>query len=133
MAIKTSDINQDGIFVTVGKTKGKLLFKWTDELKKIVDKTLSLYASKPTHFFVARKRTPYDPSGFRSIWQRLMRHVIEEGLIEERFRLHDIRRKTATDLENTSNRELVRKLLGHSDQKTTGIYISGTQKVKPLK
>ncbi len=43
-----------------------------------------------------------------------------------------IRRKAASDLEQSSGRDAARQLLGHSNQNTTGIYISGVQHVKPL-
>jgi integrase len=52
-----------------------------------------------------------------------MLRAISEGILKERFRFHDLRRKTATDLEYQDNREAARKLLGHTDQKTTAIYI----------
>ena len=54
-------------------------------------------------------------------------------VIQEKFRFHDIRRKAATEIEHSSGREQARKLLGHQDQKTTGIYISGAQRVKPVR
>ncbi len=74
----------------------------------------------------------YTSSGFQSNWQKLMKKALKEKIIDERFRFHDIRRKTATDIEQSKGREQARQLLGHSDQKTTGIYISGIHKFKPL-
>ncbi|MAZ39642.1 MAG: hypothetical protein CMF49_05940 [Legionellales bacterium] len=59
-------------------------------------------------------------------------HVPQKALLTERFTFHDIRRKTATDIEAKKDRETARKLLGHSDQKMTGRYISGVQKVWPI-
>ncbi len=60
-----------------------------------------------------------------------MTKALATKVINERFRFHNIRRKTATEVEELNGRENARKLLGHHDQKTTGIYISGVQKVKP--
>ena len=44
-----------------------------------------------------------------------------------------LRRKTATEVEKRAGRESARQLLGYTDQKMTPKYISGVQRVKPLK
>jgi len=59
-------------------------------------------------------------------------HIDPRKILEERFTFHDIRRKAATDLEAKKDREAARKLLGHSDQRMTGNYISGVQSVLPV-
>lgn len=133
LAIKMSAVTDDGIFVAVSKTKNKLLFEWSDALRVVVNNAIAMHKPNSDALFVSGKGTAYEPSGFRTIWQRLMVTAFDAGLIKERFRFHDIRRKSATDIENSSSRESARKLLGHSDQKTTGIYISGVQKVKPIR
>ena len=55
-------------------------------------------------------------SGFSSIWQRKMKSALVEGVLKERFTDHDLRRKTASDLDDL---EHAKKLLGHAN---VGIY-----------
>ncbi len=85
------------------------------------------------YLFYNLKGQKYTSSGFQSNWQKLMVKAVKTGTLQKRFTFHDIRRKAASDMESKLGRESARKLLGHADQKTTGIYISGIQSVKPLK
>ena len=57
-------------------------------------------------------RRPYTVSGFSSIWQRKMKSALVEGVLKERFTDHDLRRKTASDLDDL---EHAKKLLGHAN------------------
>ena len=134
LKVKLADIGDDGISIEIGKTKNKILIEWSDALcaviaesKRIRGRVTGLY------LFCNRKGRPYTRDGFSSLWQRLMKEVVAEGVLTERFRFHDIRRKSATDLEKASGREQARRLLGHGSQQMTGVYISGKQSVKPVK
>ncbi len=133
-----SSLSTEGIFVLISKTsrntKQKILIEWSDELKRIV--SLAQFRAnqlKSSYLFPNLSGKKYTSSGFQSNWQKLLKKALDEKIITERFHFHDIRRKTASDVENISGRESARQLLGHSDQKTTAIYISGVQKVKPVK
>jgi integrase len=129
-----SDLSEEGIFVHVSKTKNKLIIRWSEELKNLIENIKKL-PRKDNHqyLFVNSHGNPYSSSGLQTMWQRFMHQAISEGILQERFRFHDIRRKSATDIEHQHNREAARKLLGHTDQKTTAIYISGVEKVNPLR
>ncbi len=66
------------------------------------------------------------------MWQRTMKKALDEELISERFRFHDIRAKHATDKdEKELNAQIA---LGHKDVATTKKYIRHPlgRKVKPL-
>lgn len=134
LKIKLADLKEEGILIEVSKTGKRQLILWSDALKDCVNK---IRKSKNTlrglHLFSNRRGQPYCVSGFDSIWQRLLRQLHKEEIIKERFRFHDIRRKSATDAEQFAGREFARQLLGHEQQKTTAIYISGISKIKPLK
>ena len=67
------------------------------------------------YLFCTRKGRPYTPDGFRSIWQRRMRSAIDTGVLQERFREHDLRAKAASDVE----REHATALLDHADGRVT--------------
>ncbi len=130
LRIKTNQIQDDGIHVHVSKSKKPIIIEWNDLLRQTVKNIRKL--ERPIsgmYLFTTRKGQPYSDSGFSSIWQRKMRKALDEGVIKERFRSHDIRGKTGsdTDLQHAS------KLLAHSDEKVTRVYYQRkAQKVKPL-
>lgn len=134
LKIKLSDLRKDGIFIKISKTKNKIIIEWSPALTTVIDKA-KLYGEQfsSEYLFVTKRGKPYTSSGFQTIWQKLMSKGLTNNIIEEKFRFHDIRRKSATEVEQADGRETARKLLGHQDQKTTGTYISGAQKVKPVK
>lgn len=133
LKMQLSDLLEDGIFALLSKTKQKMLIEWSTELKKVITEA-SVRAKKlnSPYLFPNHAGQKYTSSGFQSIWQKILKKALDNDIIQERFHFHDIRRKTATDLEKQNGRESARQLLGHTDQKTTAIYISGVQKVKPL-
>lgn len=140
LRIKLQDLRDDGLYVEIGKsrryngTTKRWLFEWTPTLKEVIERIRTMRRPlRRTHLFCTRKGRPYTTDGFASIWQRTMRKALEEDTIKERFRFHDIRRKAATDAEKAQGREFARRLLAHDDQRTTGIYVSGIQRVTPLK
>ena len=116
------------------KTKNKIIIEWSEALTKNIEKAKQ-YAQRfgAEYLFVTRRGKAYTSSGFQTVWQKLMTKAASTKVIQEKFRFHDIRRKAATEIEHSSGREQARKLLGHQDQKTTGIYISGAQRVKPVR
>ena len=135
-----ADINSEGLHVSVNKTArngaapDRIIIEWTDELKSVIKKIKSIKRNvRGLHLFCNRKGEAYTGSGFQSLWQRAMNKAINEGVIIDRFTFHDIRHKGATDMEKLRGREATRKVLSQADEKTTAIYISGAQKVKPLK
>lgn len=138
LSLKLTDLLADGISITPAKTEGssgvKLLIEWSPELRKCVEAIKQLPRDiRGMHLFSTRNGTPYSTEGFDSIWQRTVRSAHEKGIISERFRFHDLRRKAATDAERLHGREYARRLLAHSTQAMTANYISGEQRVRPVK
>ena len=125
-------ISDEGIRLTTGKTGKKLLIEWSDELSQAIENCRRL-PSRISSFYVLHNRNgqPYSESGFNSVWQRLQQKYAETG--GERFRFHDIRRKSASDADAQHGREFARRLLSHGDQNMTAAYISGEQRIKPVK
>jgi integrase len=140
LKVKLCDIYEEGVFVYVTKTKKKILMKWDnaeDEQKEFINLVARsrqfAESLNSEYLFPTSLGSRYTSSGFQSIWQRLIKKALGMNIIQERFRFNDIRRKTATDIEDKLSREDARKLLGHDTQKTTEIYISGVRKVKTLR
>lgn len=130
LRIKLSHIQDDGIHIHISKSKKAILIEWSNLLREAVRNIRQL--ARPVtgmYLFTTRKGQPYSDSGFSSIWQRKMRKAIKDGIINERFRDHDIRAKTGsdTDLQHAS------ELLAHADKKITERhYRRKEQKVRPL-
>ncbi|MCW5589088.1 MAG: tyrosine-type recombinase/integrase [Legionellales bacterium] len=135
--LEKQNLKEEGILVTIKKvantTGQRILIEWNTVLKKVIETALSLPETKLSKFvFPNSKGKSYTDSGFQTMWHKLMRNALATGYISETFHFHDIRRKTATDLEATLGREEARRLLGHNSQTTTAIYISGISKVVGL-
>ena len=63
-----------------------------------------------------RSGNQYTPDGWRAIFNRVMCAAVEEGVLQKRFTSHDIRSKTATDMEILADAS---EVLAHSDEKFT--------------
>jgi len=134
LRIKKDHLTEVGIKVKINKTRKKKIIPWTPALRKCVDRILNLPKTQlGKYLFCNKKGLPYTIDGFDSLWQRAIRKAIEKGVISERFRFHDIRRKTATDADRMYGRERARVLLDHDSQRTTAIYISGWSICQPLR
>lgn len=138
LCLKTNDLKETGIEVNVKKTGAEITIEWTPALRQAVDLALSIRPVdiSPYVFCTRRGKSYYndraaDPSsGFKTIFKRYMRRVLDETDLEAPFTEHDLRAKTASDLEDI---EHARKLLAHSSQNTTKRYIRKRQKVAPLR
>lgn len=85
-----------GIIIYQLKSKRVQLKNWSKELKsasKLDRKAESLYLVSND------SGEPYTTSGFKSMWQKWQRKAFEDGVIEERFRFHDMKIKAASDME----------------------------------
>ena len=91
--IKLTDIKEDGLYVTQGKTGKKLVFEITTELKILVSEAKT--TKRPVHgmyLFCSRKGTKYTYDGFSNMFYQLKKKA---GLTDIHF--HDIRAKATTN------------------------------------
>ena len=137
LAIRRDQIKEDGIHLTVSKNGKAVIVQWSDELRKIVERTKRLHCNNPNtvrfsqFLFCTKKGTAYTPDGFSSNWQRRMNTALETGVISERFTEHDIRAKAGSDSESL---EAARSMMAHGDSKTTQrSYRRKASVIKPLK
>lgn len=110
LRLRLSDCRDDGIVVHTAKTGKSLLFAWTPELEAAV-KAARAVERRAAGLYVIATRTGqrYTPSGFASLWQRLMRSYAASG--GERFQFRDLRAKAASDHPDG-------RLLGHMSEAT---------------
>lgn len=140
LALKLSDLKDDGIHITPRKTAqstGKsIIIEWSDDLRfatgqaiKLRKKILSLW------LFHTNRGQPYikengTANGFDSIWQRFMAKALVETSLKAKFTEHDLRAKVASDLDI----DHARALLGHSKSEITQrVYRRKPEVIKPFK
>lgn len=121
------NVREEGIYIETGKTGKRLLFRWTRELRAVVDRARGLRGKVRSTYIVSNQSGQrYTLSGFETLWQRLIKKAVQEGKIKERFRFNDLR-AMAADLSDNAT-----ELLGHDDPRTTNrIYRRAPRKVTP--
>ncbi len=143
LSLKVTDLKEDGVHVTPLKTKnstGKsFIIEWTATLRKSINLALSVRPVdlSPYVFCTRRGFSYYHPekaspaTGWQSMWKRYMKRAVEETDLTEHFTEHDLRAKTASDLDNV---EHAQRLLAHADIKITQrVYRRKPEKVKPAR
>lgn len=132
LRVRLDDIDDEGIHYTTGKTGVSRVVVWTPELRACVDEALRLwrrfgrawlFESIPKGKHAKRGPGPYTPSGLRALFR-----VARERSGVQDVRLHDLRRKAGSDLEE----DHAQQLLAHADGKTTRKhYRAKPVRVKP--
>jgi integrase len=119
IALKLSDVKDDGLHVKIEKTKACLVFDRDPELNAILDglKDLRRRVVGLT-LFSTRHGKPLDYSTMFRNYKRVCKAAGVEGVT-----LHDIRRKRLTDIERTHGINLAQRVAAHTDQRTTRGYI----------
>ena len=127
LGLTRQNLTEEGIAITTHKTGRQMVFEWTDDLRAVVKRTQQLPSVVSSIYVLPRPDGQrYAPSGFRSIWGRLMIRALKAGVLQERFQFRDIRAKAGSDSEND-------QLLGHLDARTLRKhYKRKPLKVKPL-
>lgn len=138
LCLKTSDITDEGITVKTKKTGKAIEIEMTDSLRAVTQDLLDQRPVDISPYVICSKRgkSYYNLeimtcSGFDSIWSRFMDRCIAETALKERFTIHDLRAKSASD---SKNEEEARVRLGHANiNMTRKTYIRKPQKVRPLR
>ena len=114
ISIKLTDLNNEGVRMTLSKGGKEVVFVWTPALREIVQRLKSFPYPVRSMFLVCNQSGQrYTKSGFYSEWRRLVKRAIRLGKLKEPFWFHDLRAKTASESENAS------ELLAHSDPRVT--------------
>lgn len=124
------NIRKERLYVETGKTRKKLLFTWSHELRNLVERCKALRGKVSSLYLICtRDGQKYTEDGFKSMWQRVMRKALAESVIKDRFSFNDLRAKAASDAEPANAPDL----LGHDDPRTTNrIYRRAPRRVTPI-
>ena len=118
LALKWQDVRPETLFVAPMKTQRTTRKKLNIILSEELHSLLNSMLKQSDYLFSTRQGNPYSESGFASIWQRLMKKFELSG--HARFHEHDIRGKTATDMDYPI---AAQRLLGHASLAMTEKYI----------
>lgn len=139
LMLKTEDLREDGIHVTPRKTESrtqrKIIITWTPTLHMAIDAALAVRPAHSAYVFATRRGESYydsekgEASGWKSMWHRFMKRVLDETKVKERFTEHDLRAKTGSDKETLQEAS---QMLGHSSlSMTQRTYRRKPEKVQP--
>lgn len=140
LMITASDIKEDGLHVTISKTRNstgkRVIYEWTPELRSEIDQAISVRPALSPFLFCDRTGKGYvrddgTAPGWNNIWQNFMEKLLSASKVSERFTEHDMRAKVGSDAENL---ERARQLLGHADARMTErVYRRKPERIKPTK
>jgi hypothetical protein len=68
------------------------------------------------------KGKPTSKSAYSQAWRRLMNRAIKNGVIKERFNLHDLKAKGVSDADHQS--------AGHRSQRMRDVYMRKAEQIK---
>lgn len=128
LKLRRSQLQDEGIYFKQSKTGKELIVRWTRELRAAVDRALSAPSTIASIWVIHnRKGQAYTSSGFQSVWQKLLRRCLADGVIQERFTFRAIRAKARSDGPD-------KRLLGHSNPDAMArIYQRKAEIVEPVK
>lgn len=110
LGLRLQDWSADGLIVGTSKTGRALHFERTPELAEAVQFARSIERRAASIYLLANQEGQrYTPSGFASLWQRVMRRYEDQG--GTRFQFRDLRAKAGSDSPDG-------KLLGHTSEAT---------------
>ncbi len=142
LRLTMSDLRDDGIHVTPGKTEARtgkrIIIGWSDEVHAAVAMAKQARPVKLSPFlFCNRLGKGYfnegtgRAGGWESAWKSFANRVMAETKVSERFTEHDLRAKCASDADTL---EHARQLLSHADGAITErVYRRKPELVRPLR
>ncbi len=141
LRLTVSDLKDDGVHVTPGKTAGTtakaVVFTWTEELRAAVAQAKDARPALSPFLFCTRRGAGYmneatgRAPGWKSIWQRFQDRIAEAAPGVERFTEHDLRAKVGSDAPTLDRAQ---QLLTHADAATTKrVYRRKVERIVPAK
>lgn len=126
------DVRGRIIYVRASKTNKLHGIAITEAVEEALVRAKRQKPALPRDYVIrTRHGEPFTSEGFRSMVNRTMKKALAMGLLEEGFRWHDIRAKTASDSKDLG---AASELLQHGDQRLTKrIYDRSVRIVQPLR
>ena len=143
ITLTEANAEEDGLRTNRRKRSRDSLVEWTPRLRAVWDAALELrratiqrlkrpemLRAQDRYVFLSQGGEPLSRSGLDSAWQRLIHMAIDENVItaEQRFGLHDLKRKGGTDAAGGKGER--QDALGVSDAMMK-VYDQSVPRVKP--
>lgn len=123
VALRRSDVTDDGLVARTKKTGEALLFEWTPALRKAVADAKAAQLV-PSVYLLSIGGKQWERGMLERQWKRMMKQVVEAG--GEPFQFRDLRRKSASDHETGEH-------LGHTSRRVLDkVYRVKPRRVRPL-
>lgn len=142
LRLTISDLREDGIHVTPGKTENttgkRLIYGWSEQLREAI-KMAKMVRPVPLSPFLFCNRygecyfneETGRAGGWESLWRNFSSRIMAETKVSESFTEHDLRAKCASD---AASLEHARQLLAHADSKITErVYRRKPTLIEPLR
>lgn len=137
LRLRVSDFKEDGLHVSISKTGKTMVYKRSLELDRAIEDARTARPVDISPFIFCNKRgesyvsAEGEVSGWKSMWQRFFKRVLEETKVAESFTDHDLRAKVASDAESL---ERAKELLAHADSRITQkVYRRKAEIIKPVR
>ena len=118
LKIEYSHLTDEGIFIEQEKTKKRLIIAWTPELKSVVARAKETKNTVRSIRYVVSGRAG-TKRAHSNVWRTFKTAARKAGIHD--VTLHDIRAMSGTSADNQGIDPTA--LLGHTDQRTTKIYL----------
>jgi integrase len=118
LKIQYADLTDDGIFIEQQKTGKRLVIGWTQELHDVIARAKESPNTVRSIKYVVSGRAG-TMRAHSNVWKTFKTGARSVGLGD--ITLHDLRAMSGTDADNEGKD--ASKLLGHTNQRTTQIYL----------
>jgi integrase len=125
LALRWSQVTDEGIDVTQEKTGKRQIKLWTPRLRAAIAEARRLREIGSLFVISTRTGQRYTRNGFATLWQREMAKWVESG--GERFTYHDLKHKAVSDYSGDKQR-----FSGHKSRAMVLRYDHSPDRVKAI-
>lgn len=118
LKMERGHLQEKGIFVEQEKTGKRLIVGWTPDLEAVIERAKTLPSSVASVRYIIATRAG-KPRAHTNVWRAFKAAAEKAGV--ENVTLHDLRAMSGTEAERQGMDPTA--LLGHTDRRTTQIYL----------
>jgi integrase len=131
LALRLSDLTDEGIVIQQRKTGARIVYQWTDALREAVGRAKRLRRRVGSVYLFADQRgAALKPKTVASAWERLRKKA---DVTDAHF--HDLRATSLTWAKEAEGIDYAQRLAGHASSKMTESYVArrAVTKVRPIR
>jgi integrase len=131
LALRLSDLTDEGVVVQHRKTGARVVYQWTDALREAVGRAKRLRRRVGSlYLFADQNGAALKPGTVAAAWERLR---TKAGVADAHF--HDLRATSLTWAKEAEGIDYAQRLAGHASAKMTEQYVArrAAVKVRPIR